>query len=100
MALRLSAERLLLVGPDEGPAEVAELPSVRRVLDAQRSDSGAEPVPEEDVWPRPDAVAGEGCEGGDDDDDGEIDAVLIGGPGDEDDVVDEEDFYAEAMESR
>ncbi|MEU2874170.1 Mu transposase C-terminal domain-containing protein [Streptomyces olivoreticuli] len=100
MAVRLSQERLRLVGEDDAPKdekdEVASLPSVRRLaaLSAPESaspagDSGAELHV---VGPVTDDL------GGDDDEDEECGAAF---PGDELVApVDEDDYYADVWESR
>ncbi|MFG3207300.1 Mu transposase C-terminal domain-containing protein [Streptomyces sp. NPDC048192] len=96
MAVRLSQERLRLVGDDDAPQdEVASLPSVRRLAalstppgDGTDRDAGAElhvvPSVEADL-------------GGDDDEDAECEAPF---PGDGEAPCDEDDFYADAMDSR
>jgi transposase InsO family protein len=82
MAIRLSQERLRLAG-DEAGGETAALPALAQVTARQQ-----------------DAVGGMAAEadGGDDDEDGECDAAFPGeegtGPADED------DFYADAWETR
>jgi transposase len=78
MAVRLSQERLRLAG---GPA-ADELPGIRQVTARQQQ--------EEDT----DLPVG----GGDDDEDGEVDAAF---PGEEEtSPVDEDEFYADAWETR
>ncbi|MEY9878437.1 transposase InsO family protein [Streptacidiphilus sp. MAP12-33] len=92
MAVRISQERLLLVGPDEiaqpqdGPAQIADLPSLKKLAALQ------DPLPAGS-----DAVA-ELALGGDDDEDDECEAVFPGElePG----ARDEDDFYADVWESR
>jgi hypothetical protein len=100
MAVRLSQERLRLVGEDDEPQdakdEVAALPSVRRITD---SSTGSGPA-EGSCGPGLHVVVptqGDGL-GGDDDEDEECTAI----PGDEETVlvVDEEDYYADVWESR
>ncbi|MFE4330043.1 helix-turn-helix domain-containing protein [Streptomyces sp. NPDC056831] len=96
MAVRLSQDRLRLVGDDvpEGD-EVAELPSVRRLatLSAPDEAPGREAAPDLHV------VASEAADlGGDDDEDEECEAA----PADEaaSGLVDEDEYYANVWESR
>ncbi|MFE2749042.1 hypothetical protein ACFXKX_32690 [Streptomyces scopuliridis] len=101
MAVRLSQERLRLVGQNDAPQseadEIAQLPSVRRLaaLSAPpKGDASAEGKPGLVAVP----PVGAGL-GGDDDEDAECDAST---PGDEDAVgpVDEDHYYADTWESR
>ena len=82
MAIRLSQERLRLAG-DEAGGETAALPALAQVTARQQDAAGG--------------MAAE-ADGGDDDEDGECDAAFPGedgtGPADED------DFYADAWETR
>ncbi|MFF1690826.1 integrase [Streptomyces sp. NPDC058254] len=100
MALRLSQERLRLVGEDDEPRdakdEIALLPSVQRIAalrPSERISAGDEPgalglsvvgAENEDL-------------GGDDDGEEECEAVF---PGDDLAAVGEDDFYADSMDSR
>ncbi|WP_327370733.1 integrase [Streptomyces sp. NBC_01217] len=98
MAVRLSQERLRMVGDDEAPNEadvVASLPSLRRL--AARGGPGADTDDPGEVDLRVvDAV--EQVPGGDDDEDDELEAVL---PGEEyTGAIDDEDYYADVWESR
>ena len=95
MAVRLSQDRLRLVDDETLPDAVADLPSVRRVL--------ALGVPEESAGQQaaPDlhmVAAVESDLGGDDDEDGECEALAVDEEADS--VVDEDDFYADIWESR
>ncbi|MEU9247742.1 integrase [Streptomyces sp. NPDC048385] len=100
MAVRLSQERLRLVGEDDAPQdpkdEVASLPSVARI--AALSAPGCSPADDTDG---PELrVVGSKAEdlGGDDDEDEECDAVF---PGDESTAsIDEDDYYADVWDSR
>ncbi|MFF7337357.1 integrase [Streptomyces sp. NPDC008163] len=98
MAVRLSQERLRMVGNDEAPDAtdvVASLPSLRKVAAAGGPGAGAE---ETQV---PDLRVVEGASevpGGDDDEDDELEAAF---PGDENGAaIDEDDYYADVWESR
>lgn len=100
MAVRLSQERLRLVGEDDEPQdakdEVAMLPSVRRIAALSTPEVGPA-----EASGGPD-LRGVGTEdedlGGDDDEDDECEAAF---PGDEAVVpVDEDDYYADTWESR
>lgn len=84
MAIRLAQERLRLSGDAAiGQKPAAELPAIQQVTARQR--------------PGPAGTAVEAA-GGDDDEDGECDAVF---PGEEDSSpVDEDEFYAGAWETR
>ncbi|MFI6731201.1 hypothetical protein [Streptomyces atratus] len=98
MALRLSQDRLRMVGEDEVPDEadvVASLPSLRRVA----ATGGPGASMDEPGHANLRAVAAtEQVPGGDDDEDDELEAVL---PGEEDIVAnDDEDYYADVWESR
>ncbi|MFG2725446.1 integrase [Streptomyces canus] len=100
MALRLSQERLRLVGEDDEPrdaqAEIALLPSVQRIAGLGSSDAFS-PGDEPGGLGRS-VVGAEGEDlGGDDDEDEECEAAF---PGEEPACVDEDDFYAGAMDSR
>ncbi|WP_406308782.1 integrase [Streptomyces sp. NBC_00623] len=100
MALRLSQERLRLVGEDDEPRdakdEVAALPSVRRI--AALSTPGSGPAEEADGSGLRIVGAHDEDLGGDDDEDEECGAVF---PGDDSAVpVDEEDYYVDVWNSR
>ncbi|MET7726238.1 integrase [Streptomyces mirabilis] len=95
MAVRLSQDRLRLVGEDAPEHEIAELPSVRRLiaLGTPDGDFGLEAVPDLQV-----VASADPDMGGEDDDDEECEAAF---PGDEAVVpVDEDDYYADTWESR
>ncbi|MFF8995608.1 integrase [Streptomyces sp. NPDC014983] len=100
MAVRLSQERLRLTGEDDEPkdakAEVADLPSVRRIADLSSTGSGPA---EESGGPGLRVVGVEDDDlGGDDDEDEECDAAF---PGDDSAApVDEDDYYADVWDSR
>ena len=89
MAVRLSQERLRLagdtaIGQQSGAGQAAALPALQEVTSRQRQ----EPAPGTSL----------GGDGGDDDEDAECDAVF---PGEEDtSPVDEDEFYADAWETR
>ncbi|NEA59351.1 transposase family protein [Streptomyces sp. SID13666] len=98
MAVRLSQERLRMVGEDEAPAGtdvVASLPALRKV--AAAGGPGADRSETED----PDLRVVEGVDevpGGDDDEDDELEAVF---PGEENGAaIDEDAYYADVWESR
>ncbi len=87
MAIRLSQERLRLSGDTADGQQTAEaameLPAVQQVTARQRQE--------------PAGIAVEAA-GGEDDEDGECDASF---PGEEDSsLVDEDEFYADAWETR
>ncbi|MCX5205195.1 integrase [Streptomyces sp. NBC_00237] len=100
MALRLSQERLRLVGEDDEPRdakdEVVSLPSVQRIAalsSSARITAGDEPG-DLDL----NTVEAENEDlGGDDDEDEECDAAF---PGDESAPMDEDDYYADVWDSR
>ncbi|MFI1166848.1 hypothetical protein ACH4UM_25410 [Streptomyces sp. NPDC020801] len=100
MAVRLSQERLRLVGEDDEPqdakAEVAALPSVRRIADLSSTGSGPA---EESGGPGLRVVGIQDDDlGGDDDEDEECDAAF---PGEDSAApVDEDDYYADVWGSR
>ncbi|MYU06060.1 DDE-type integrase/transposase/recombinase [Streptomyces sp. SID8366] len=99
MALRLSQQRLRLVGEDDAPADedvTAALPSLRRLAEA--GGPGA-PTAEEVACPALHVIDDVAVPpGGDDDESDEIDAAF---PGDDIKVVpDEEDYYADVWETR
>ncbi|WP_433178783.1 hypothetical protein [Actinoallomurus sp. CA-150999] len=101
MAVRLSQERLRLVGgddPSQGESgEVAQLPSVQRLAALNTfSDLDAEADDRQGLTA---ASSAEVDLGGDDDEEDECEAVF---PGDEDlaGSVEEDDFYADVWESR
>jgi hypothetical protein len=95
MAVRLSQERLRLVGEDDAPTDdVNQLPSLRR-LAAVTSSPGSFGAAD-----RPDVQVVEPAEadlGGDDDEDEECEAAF---PGDDEVLLEEDEFYAEIMDSR
>ncbi|SHN30813.1 Mu transposase C-terminal domain-containing protein [Streptomyces yunnanensis] len=100
MAVRLSQDRLRLIGEDDAPQdakeEVASLPSVRRIAALSTSGSGSaggSNGPDLRVV----EAEGEGL-GGDDDEDEECEAAF---PGDENAIpIDEDDYYADVWDSR
>jgi hypothetical protein len=94
MAVRLSQERLRLVGGDDAPKDdVAELPSVRRLAALSTPPESGAKQAEPDLQ----VVASADDLGGDDDEDDECEAV----PDSEDEVlVDEDEYYADVWESR
>lgn len=99
MALRLSQQRLRLVGEDDAPTDAdvtAALPSLRRLAEA--GGPGA-PGSQEAAGPALHVVDdGAVPPGGDDDEGDEIDAAF---PGEEIEVVpDEDDYYADVWETR
>ncbi|MEU7327987.1 Mu transposase C-terminal domain-containing protein [Streptomyces parvus] len=99
MALRLSQQRLRLVGEDDAPADedvTAALPSLRRLAEA--GGPGA-PTAEEAACPALHVIDDVAVPpGGDDDESDEIEAAF---PGDDIKVVpDEEDYYADVWETR
>ncbi|MFQ6197235.1 integrase [Streptomyces sp. NPDC000405] len=100
MAVRLSQERLRLVGADDEPRdaqdEVAALPSVRRITTLGAQGSG----PAEESGGTGLRVVGAQDEdlGGDDDEDDECDAAFPGG--DNTAPIDEDDYYADVWNSR
>jgi transposase InsO family protein len=95
MAVRLSQERLRLVGEDDAPTDdVNQLRSLRRLAAVMSSpgDSVAEGRPDLQV------VESAGADlGGDDDADDECEAAF---PGDEEVLLEEDEFYADIMDSR
>lgn len=95
MAVRLSQQRLRLVDEDDAPADdVNQLASLRR-LAAVASSPGRS-----DAEGRPDlqVVEPAGADlGGDDDEDDECEAAF---PGDEEVLLEEDEFYADIMDSR
>ncbi|MFE2687436.1 integrase [Streptomyces mirabilis] len=95
MAVRLSQERLRLVGEDDAPTDdVNELPSLRRLAAVTSSPEGL------DAADRPDlqVVEPAGADlGGDDDEDDECEAAF---PGDEEVLLEEGEFYADILDSR
>ncbi|MER5743624.1 helix-turn-helix domain-containing protein [Streptomyces sp. NPDC002225] len=95
MAVRLSQDRLRLVGVDPEGGDVAQLPSVRRLaaLNAPDEDTGRETEPDRQV-----AGSAAADLGGDDDEGAECEAV----PADEKTAfpVDEDDYYADVWDSR
>jgi transposase InsO family protein len=99
MAVRLSQDRLRLIGDDAPPDEVAELPSLRRlaVLAMPGGGVGQDGAPTSQA-----AVATDADLGGDDDEDAECEAV----PADEETAgetavaLDESEYYADVWESR
>ncbi len=96
MALRLSQDRLRLVGEEDEPQgdEVADLPSVRRLASLSAPDRGATA----EILPDLHVVAPEGSDLGGDDDEGDECAAV---PGDEEvAVVVDDDYYADVWESR
>jgi transposase InsO family protein len=95
MAVRLSQDRLRLVGEDAPEHEIAELPSVRRLAALGTPGGGVvlEAAPDVQVVASTDPDLG-----GDDDEDDECEAAF---PGDESVIpVDEDDYYADTWESR
>ena len=95
MAVRLSQDRLRLVGESEPEvSEIAELPSVRRLAALSSPDAGTghETAPDLQV------VTPDEDLGGDDDEDEECKAV----PADKetDVLLDEDDYYADVWDSR
>jgi hypothetical protein len=97
MALRLSQQRLRLVGEDDAPADedvTAALPSLRRLAEA-----GGPGAPTAEAGPSLHVVDDDAVPpGGDDDEGDEIDAAF---PGEEIEVVpDEDDYYADVWETR
>ncbi|MEU7401309.1 integrase [Streptomyces sp. NPDC044948] len=98
MAVRLSQERLRMVGDDEAPDAadaVASLPALRRVAAA-----GGPGAPRDET-PTPDLHFVEGAAevpGGDDDEDDEVEADIPGGDGAG--PIDEDAYYADVWESR
>jgi transposase InsO family protein len=99
MAVRLSQERLRLVGEDDAPRdeadEVTSLPSVRRITALSTSDDVDDRRGSCDLR----VVSAEAEEelGGDDDEDQELEA---GFPSDEPSIVDEDSYYADVWDSR
>ncbi|MFH9944087.1 hypothetical protein ACH4OT_32785 [Streptomyces murinus] len=98
MAVRLSQERLRLVGEtnelQDPKAEVAALPSVRRIAGLSSTESG----PEEADGPGLHVVGSQADDlGGDDDEDEECGASF---PGDGSVALDEDDYYADVWTSR
>ncbi|MGW2867260.1 hypothetical protein ACWDCZ_03635, partial [Kitasatospora sp. NPDC001225] len=101
MAVRLSQERLLLVGEDDAPQnerdQIAQLPSVRRLTAL-----GSSPGDDVERGGRPDLQGPSVVDGdlaGDDDGDEECEATF---PGEEADGVcpmDEDDFYSDIWET-
>jgi transposase InsO family protein len=98
MAVRLSHERLLVVGKDEAPEDereqVARLPTARRLAELAGPsgvpgglDRQAAPAEAEDL-------------GGDDDEDDELGAGFPGEEADGGVVADEDDYYADVWDSR
>jgi len=107
MALRLSHQRLRLVGGDQpGPdsgdvATVAALPTVARLTEL--SAPAADVDGRDEAWPNRDALpalvpADRGDLDGDDDDDAECDAAAPNEPAVSEETSDEE-FYADVMDS-
>ncbi|MBT2458636.1 DDE-type integrase/transposase/recombinase [Streptomyces sp. ISL-86] len=96
MAVRLSQQRLRLLGEDETVNDVAGLPTARRIT-ALHTDT--EPSAEPDAGAAtPDLHLVDTDLGGDDDEDEECAAAF---PGEENNLaIDEDDFYADAWESR
>ncbi|WP_432161043.1 Mu transposase C-terminal domain-containing protein [Streptomyces sp. NRRL F-5630] len=97
MALRLSQQRLRLVGEDDAPADedvTAALPSLRRLAEA-----GGPGAPPAEAGPSLHVIDDDAVPpGGDDDEGDEIDAAF---PGEEIEVVpDEDDYYADVWETR
>jgi transposase InsO family protein len=95
MAVRLSQERLKLVGEGgiEPGAEVSRLPTVGRITSLVTSVGTRGGAPDLHAMPDPEAVPG-----GDDDEDAECDAPF---PGDQAaGEIDEDDFYADVWDSR
>ncbi|MET9080700.1 integrase [Streptomyces sp. NPDC004237] len=100
IALRLSDERLSIIGPDtvapgtdedDPQVSVAQLPSVRQLTALAPTQPGAD----DRNLVEASAVDGpEVGEGGDDDEDGDLDAVLPEDAG----VVSDEEYYADAWE--
>ncbi|WP_316751076.1 integrase [Streptomyces herbicida] len=103
MAIRLSQQRFRIVGEDdETGTEVAALPTVERLaalttkspVDGSHTDDPSTP-------PKPDTVVGpEEVPGGDDDADDECAALFPGEEPDDGVEIDEDDFYADILESR
>lgn len=100
MAVRLSQERLRLVGQDDAPQsesdQVAELPSVRRIAALTGPPDG-----QADSRSQPDLQLMQPADadlGGDDDEEDECDAAF---PGENDmsAVLDEDDFYSDTWET-
>ncbi|RZB19596.1 integrase [Streptomyces sp. F001] len=95
MAVRLSQERLRLVGEDDAPTDdVNQLPSLRRLAAVTSSPGGC------NAGDRPDLQVVEPARadlGGDDDEDDECEAAF---PGDEEVLLEEDEFYADIMDSR
>jgi len=90
MAVRLSQDRLRLVGEDDPENnEIAELPSVRRLAALSSPDSGAG----QGATPVQVVASADEDLGGDDDEDEECEAV----PADEETavLVDEDEYYAD-----
>lgn len=99
MAVRLSQERLRLVGEDDAPRgeadEVTSLASMRRITALSTPDDVDECRGSRDLR----VVSAEAGEelGGDDDEDSEMEAAF---PGDDTSIVDEDDYYADVWDSR
>lgn len=98
MAVRLSQDRLRLVGDDElhtdESGEVSQLPSVQRIAALSTAT-----VPADAKWtPELHLVPDEEVLGGDDDEENEVEAVF---PGDDSAApLDEDDYYADVWDSR
>ncbi|MFJ1730870.1 hypothetical protein [Streptomyces sp. NPDC088254] len=87
MAVRLSEDRLCLVGPDEvedpeDPEDPLRLPTLRSIAALEAAPAAAEVA--DDL-------------GGDDDEDEDLEAPF---PGETDEFIDEDDYYADTWESR
>jgi hypothetical protein len=84
MAVRLSEDRLCLVGPDEveAPEDPLRLPTLRSIAALEAAPAAAEAA--DDL-------------GGDDDEDEDLEAAF---PGETDEFIDEDDYYADTWESR
>ncbi|PYC87507.1 integrase [Streptomyces tateyamensis] len=96
MAVRLSQQRLRLLGQGEATDDAAALPTARRVAALYADTVQSQRVVEGSIDPDS-ALTGEDL-GGDDDEDEECDAPF---PGDDQvSLAEEEDFYADAWESR
>src|SRR5262249_26644088 len=100
MALRLSQQRLRLVGDahpgDDQPVQVAVLPTVARVT-AISGGADTDGWPDRVALPAIDVTDAAGL-GGDDDDEAECDAAMPTDAAGPDETSDEE-FYADVMDS-
>ncbi|MER6112829.1 integrase [Streptomyces hirsutus] len=84
MAVRLSEDRLCLVGADEveDPEDPLQLPTLRAIAALEAAPAAAEAA--DDL-------------GGDDDEDEDLEAAF---PGETDEFIDEDDYYADTWKSR